>query len=398
MYYKPDWEQAKKRLLAWWDHEIIDRACIAVHAPKKDSKMPPFPDLQHGPWPGGLEDVAIDDHETIEHWWVDPEWNQQRSITWFENNYFGGEALPVTYVNWGAMSMAAMYGSPRVFEKSSVWYPAVIDDWETFDWSFDAETNETWKTIQAIVDRQLEDAKGKYFVGTPELGNGADVLSLLRGMDILAMDLVMYPDQVKRGVDIISDTWVQLMEFMYQKTKDVNQDGDVLAWMGLWAPGRVDQIACDFSAIISPEMFVEFFMPEIIKMGNWCDYGVYHLDGPACLTHMLDILLEVEQINTIQFTPGVGFPPTTTPKYIPRLRKVLESGKNLYLLADPHEVETILSELPPEGLYMRTYVNTQEEAEDMLKKVARWSAKGKSMAAVDGLAAGSQVGSNDGTE
>ena len=53
MYYKPDWEQAKERMLAWWDHEIIDRACVAVHAPKRGSDMPPFPNLTSGPWLGG---------------------------------------------------------------------------------------------------------------------------------------------------------------------------------------------------------------------------------------------------------------------------------------------------------------------------------------------------------
>ena len=30
MYYKPDWDQAKERILAWWDGEIIDRAVVAL--------------------------------------------------------------------------------------------------------------------------------------------------------------------------------------------------------------------------------------------------------------------------------------------------------------------------------------------------------------------------------
>lgn len=392
MQYKPDWEQAQERLLAFWNHAVIDRACIAVHAPKSTSTMPPFPDLQHGPWMGGIHDIPDDDHAALAQWWTDPELNQQRAITWFENNFFGGEALPVTYVNWGAMSMAAMFGSPAEFKKSSVWYPAIIKDWDTFELAFDAATNETWQTIVAIVDRQLADAQDRYFVGSPELGNGADVLSLIRGMDRLAMDLFHHPQEVKDATDRISDIWVELMEYMHQKTVAANQGGGVLAWMGLWAPGRIDQIACDFSSVISPAMFREFFLPEIIKMGNWCDYGVYHLDGPACMKHMLDTLLEVEQIKAIQFTPGTGSRPTCSPEYIPRYRQILSSGKNLYLLVEPHEVEPLLAELPPEGLYMRTYVESEEEARLMLKNVARWSAKGKRMAAVAAPPAGLEQG------
>lgn len=374
MEYKPDWEQAQQRLLAWWNHAVVDRCCIAVHAPRKMSTLPPFPDLQNGPWLGGMEQIADHDQSVIERWWTDPDLNYRRAITWFENNYFGGEALPVTYVNWGAMALAAMFGSPAEFNKTSVWYPAVIEDWDTWEWRFDAATNPTWQTILAIVRRFVQDANGRFFVGKPELGNGADVLSLLRGMDALAMDLYTCPDAVKRGVDVISDTWVALMEQAYQMTTAVNAGGDVLAWMGLWAPGRIDQLACDFSSVISPVMFQEFFVPEIVKMGNWCAYGVYHLDGPACIKNMLDTLLEIEQIKTIQFTPGAGSPPTYTEAYIPRYRQILERGKNLYLLVQPNEVEKILAELLPEGLYLRTYVGSQDEADDLLKHVTRWSA------------------------
>jgi hypothetical protein len=52
----------------------------------------------------------------------------------------------------------------------------------------------------------------------------------------------------------------------------------------------------------------------------------------------------------------------------------------LYLLVTPDEVEKILAELPVEGLYMRTYVRTEDEANDLLRKVNKWSAKGHQVA------------------
>lgn len=374
MLYKPDWPAAQERMVAFWNHTVLDRCCIAVHAPKPGSRLPSFPDLQNGPWLGGLEAIPDSDHAAIRGWWTEPEQNYQRLITWFENTYFAGEALPVTYVNWGAMAMAGMFGSLAQFNKTSVWYPAVISSWDAWQWNFDPATDPTWNSILAIMDRLIAGAPGNYLVGHPELGNGADVLSLMRGMDQLALDLLLYPEQVKQGVDFISDWWVALMEKAHLMTAEINA-GSVLAWMGLWAPGRVDQIACDFSSVISPAMFKEFFVPEIVKMGNWCEYGVYHLDGPACMKHMLDPLLEIPQIKAIQFTPGTGAPPTFTEAYIPRYRHILESGRNLYLLVQPAEVEKILAELPPEGLFMRTYVNSAEEADDLLRKVTRWTAR-----------------------
>jgi hypothetical protein len=374
MKYKPDWEQARERMVAYWNHAVIDRCCIAIHAPKDDSTLV-HPDIQNGPWLLELDEIPDSNTATIENWWTDPEWNYRRAITWFENTYFAGEALPVTYINWGASSMAAMFGSPPHFNKSSVWYPKVIEDWDTWRWEPNPEATPIWKAILAILDRLVEGAPGNYLVGKPELGNGADILSLIRGMDDLALDLINYPERVIDGVEMISSAWVRLMEEAHARVQPVNCGGDVLAWMGLWAPGKLDQLACDFSSVISPRMFRQFFVPEIVKMGGWCDYGVYHLDGPACIQHMLETLLTIPQIKAIQFTPGAGSPPTYTEAYLPRYRQILESGRNLYLLVQPGEVEKILASLPPEGLFMRTYVNTQEEADTMLKNVNKWSAR-----------------------
>jgi hypothetical protein len=376
MYYKPDWEQTRQRMTAWWHHEVVDRCCVAVCAPRANSTLPPLPNLQYEMWLDGMESIVSDDTAALAHWWQDPDLNYERAIRWFEGMYFGGEALPITTVNWGAMSMAAMFGSRPVFGTNTVWYEPAIEEWDDWQWTFSADDNPFWQSILAIVDRFLEDAPGKYFVGSPELGNGADVLSLMRGMDQLALDLYMHPDAVKQGVNFISDVWVQLMEQIYQKTTHVNSDGDILAWMSLWAPGRIDQLACDFSSIISPAMFGEFFIPEIVKMGDWCDYATYHIDGPACIRNMLDTLLDVEQIKAFQFTPGAGSPPAYSPQYMPYYKRILESGRNLYLLADANEIQSILEELPPEGLFFRTFVQSEEEAVSLLKSVTRWSARG----------------------
>ena len=379
MKYKPDWEQAQKRMIAYWNHAVVDRCCIAIHAPKNGAMLR-HPDLQNGPWLIGLDEIPESDTASIEKWWTDPEWNYQRAITWFENTYFAGEALPVTYINWGANSMAAMFGSPAHFNKNSVWYPKVISDWDTWSWETNPETSSTWKTILAILDRLVEGAPGNYLVGKPELGNGADILSLIRGMDDLALDLINCPIRVSEGVDKISSAWVRLMNEALARVWPVNYDGDILAWMGLWAPGKVDQLACDFSSVISPRMFRQFFVPEIIKMGTWCDYGIYHLDGPACMHNTLDTLLTIPQIKTIQYTPGAGSPPTSSKSYLPQYRKILDSGRNLYLLVQPDEVEKILAALPPEGLFMRTYVETQEEADTLLTNVNKWSVKKNTVA------------------
>lgn len=373
MYYKPDWPEAKKRIEAFWKNEVIDRCCAAVFTPRKNSKLPPFPELQWGPWLGGLEKFSDKDTEAIRKWWTEPKKNYERMITWFENTYFGGEAIPCTYVNWGAMAMAAFYRSQAIFKKSTVWYPPVIDNWDEWEWKFDRQTNQYWQQTVAIVKYLLERCDGKYFVGTPEVGSAGDILSLMRGMDKLSMDLMDKPETIKKAINVLADTWVELHEEFYQMTNKANDNGDTLAWMSLWAPGRHDQIACDFSTAISPAFFKEFFVPEIKKEGKWCDYATYHLDGPQAMKAHLDTLLEIEEIDNIEWTPGASCPPTLSPQYIPQYKKIQQAGKRLYLLAKPEEIEPLLCELSAKGLFICTNVDSEDEAKELLKKMGKWS-------------------------
>jgi len=146
--------------------------------------------------------------------------------------------------------------------------------------------------------------------------------------------------------------------------------------MLLWSPGRHDQVACDFSSIISPHMFRTFFIPEIEQEGGWCEYGTYHLDGPAAMRNTLDTLLTIEQIDTIEWTPGENLAPTFSTQYIPAYQKIQVAGKRLFLLVEPHEIEPLLQVLSPKGLFLSTHVDSEEEADDLLRKVATWSATG----------------------
>jgi hypothetical protein len=379
MYYKEDWEKARTRLEAFWQNELVDRCCMAVFAPRKTSKLPPFPELQWGPWLGGLDTIADADQDSIKKWWTDPEANYARMITWFENTYFGGEAIPATYVNWGAMPLAAFFGSPPVFNKKSVWYPEVISDWTSWKWQFDQAANLWWQQILAVNRCLIERCGGRYFVGYPEVGNAGDVLSLMRGMDKLCLDLIESPEPVKQAITTLTDAWIDLHEQLYLMAAEANGGAGVLAWMSLWAPGRHAQVACDLSTVLSPRTFREFFGEEIKREGNWCEYCTYHLDGPQAMNTHLPELLSFDEIDMIEFTPGAGCGPTFSPEYIPLYKKIQEKGKRLYLLARQEEIEPLLAELSPRGLFLCTQASSEDNANDLLRRVAKWSAKGRAL-------------------
>ena len=153
----------------------------------------------------------------------------------------------------------------------------------------------------------------------------------------------------------------------------LDRPGSVFGAFLIWAPGTVAKVQCDASSMLSPAMFREFFIPEIVQECAWCEYGTYHLDGPQAMKSHLNALLEVKEIANIEWTPGLGCPPTYTPEYIPLYRKIQAAGKRLYLLAQPREVELLLNELSAKGLFLCTNASSEDEANDLLKKVQVWS-------------------------
>lgn len=370
MKYKEDWPIAKKRLEAFWQGEIIDRCCIGILSPRKTSKLQKFPHLTNGPWLGGLDKLE-GNQEEIEKWWIDPEQNYSRMKLWFENTYFGGEAVPATYINWGASAGCAFWGATPDFNTKSVWFHKTINDWDSWSWDFELKTSKYWNIILDIMNCFIENNNEAYFLGNPEIGNAADNLSLIRGGSDLATDIILNPDAVKKAVEIMSDSWAEAHEQLYSICKGNNKGGDVLPWLNLWAPGKHDQIANDFSTMISTEQYKEFFFPELIKMGQWLDYATFHLDGPQCIFNHTDALLELDEIKCIQFTPGAGSPPTSNPEYIPIFQKIQAAGKNLYLLVDPIDIDFILNNLSSKGLFINTYADSQEEADKIINKVSR---------------------------
>jgi hypothetical protein len=359
MHYKEDWPKAKERFLAFWQGELVDRCCIAVQAPRKNSHyLPPQP-------PESPNELL--------KWWLDPEDNLVRMITEFENIYYGGEAYPAATMCLGASVMAGFYGSPAEFRPETVWYHPVIHDWDTAHLEFDPCTNPLYQVTIDAARYYTQESRDRFMVSLPELGAATDDLSLLRGMQPLLFDMIDRPDEVKKALALLADTWGKVHNELYRIVAPSNDNGCCIAWMQTWAPGSHYQMSCDFSAILSPKLFKEFIIPEIQTYLQVNEYSVYHWDGPDAIKH-LDALLAIPEIDAIQWTQGEGQASAADPRWVVNYRKIQQAGKKLILpFVEINEVETLLSQISSRGLLIRTLAKNEEEAKDLLKKVPRWT-------------------------
>ena len=99
-------------------------------------------------------------------------------------------------------------------------------------------------------------------------------------------------------------------------------------------------------------MFEEFVRPYLAEQCAQLDYAMYHLDGTNALQH-LDILLDMPEIDAIEWTPQAGLPGGGAPEWHDLYRRIKAAGKAVQVVSiTPPEVIPLLDAVGPEGVYV----------------------------------------------
>lgn len=351
--YRADWPEAEDRLTRWWEGEYLGRPAMAISAPAEAAVWEQLPEPP-----------------TLWDFWTNPDYVIPRTEQAMRNTAFLGEACPQAWVNLGPVSATGFLGTRVILHPTTVWHEPIIEDWEGFEVCFGRD-NEWWQTTVKLTEALVQAAEGKWFVGTADVADVGDILAYLRGAQALCIDLVEGPRERMRQV---RDQVLDLSLLFYEElTAIVNaraQGG--ASWLGVWSPKRTATLQCDFSCMVSPQTFDEFFAPTIARQALALDHVVYHLDGPDAIRH-LDTLLGLPRLHMIQWVPGSGAESAAHARWRPLLRRIIEGGVKVHLGVAPDEVQGLLEDLPAESLYLQAHCATQAEAEDLLAAAQRWS-------------------------
>ncbi|MDY3917532.1 MAG: trimethylamine corrinoid protein 2 [Candidatus Limivivens sp.] len=355
MKYKEDIDIVKKRMEAFWNQEMMDRACAAIVAPKvKGVNISPFRnDLDFTGNRAGLID-----------YWTNPETIRKVNLTKIENTYFGGDAIPSIFQNYGTSGHCNYYGAKPDYQQDTIWFPQVIDSLEPENIVFHEEVLEKHLEIcKYLVDHAGDD----YFVGMPDSTGTLDAITHLYGSQNLLLDFLEEPELVKQAVKTINEGWKYSNEKFYQMTKE-NCQGSVHSWMHLWAPGRIQHMQVDISVMISADMYREFALPELEDQIEWPDYPVYHFDGIEQIKH-LEYILSLEKLKAIQWTYVAGQP--SAGHFIPVLQRIQAAGKSVIVMAPKSDIPVLLENLSADKLYIHCEVEDPEEAKEILKYIEK---------------------------
>lgn len=359
MLYKPNWEKTQKRLAALWENEIEDRCMAAIFAPLEKG--------MRGVDCFTPDDVNENDYNDLRDYYENPERILKRNVARFERSYKESDALPAIFFNFGTSGHCNYFGCKPIYKKDTIWFDHVLEgelDASQLQFRVEGELEKELK----VFDYLVKESKGKFFLGMPDNCGTLDAFGTLRGTGNVMIDLILSPEEVKKASRIIDEGWKKANQMFYDRIFETNEGGCVHSWMNLWAKGKIMQMQCDMSVMISPDMYKEFVMPELEFQCEYLDYPVYHFDGIEQTAH-LDHILSIDKIKMIQWTHVAG---QLSPKhYLDTLRRMQKAGKGIVLYTPKEDIPEIMAGLSSKGLFIHTYADDQYEADQILKYIEK---------------------------
>lgn len=349
-----DYDLIKKQWLAYWNKENNDRPILSILAPN-----------------GKTFDEQIKTSANIRDYWLDTEFVVKRLRRSVESTYFAAEAFPTCWANVGPDAIGALAGCTLEYTQDTVWAKHFVKDWNTLPPIEFNEDNFYYQKMVEITKALVKDANGEYLVGNTDIHAGADGLVAMRGPDRVCMDIFDNPDQFKKRIDEL----FLLEKKLYSKLNEIIsavQEGTT-NWLGLLHPEKNwYPTSCDFSCMISTDDFEEFIIPGLMDEIKYYDASIYHLDGTGALHH-LDRLLEIEELEGIQWIAGAGKP--TARHWVGTLKKIQDAGKLICMgIESVEDLKIVCENIKPQGVSLGMYASSVEEA-DYLVKVAKEASK-----------------------
>ncbi len=354
--FKPDYEESKQRINAFWDRELIDRPVVQFLLPKPPEQWVPLP---------------TSDHATSASRWLDAEYQAELTLATFSNLEFLGDTLPVAFPNLGPELFSAFYGCPIHFgDFGTSWTDPILEDWaDASDLEFD-EDDFYLRRLHEITDALLEVGDGKFITGMTDWHPGGDAIAAFRDPANLAMDMILHLDEVEALLVRLEADYFRIYDVFYEKLRAAGQP--ISTWTTLVCDCKYYVPSNDFSIMISTEMFEDVFLPGIIRECQFLDRSIYHLDGPGALRH-LDALLAIEELDALQWVFGAGN--EGFHRWVDVYRRTQAAGKGIQVMCTFDEVRQVMDTLDPRGLFLSvSEVPSRKAAEAMLADLGKWSA------------------------
>ncbi len=236
---KPDYEETRQRIEAFWERQLLDRPVVQFTLYKPEAERRPLP---------------VSGHTTPAGRWLDAEYQAEWALANLSNQLFLGDTLPIAWPNLGPDVFASFYGCPLEFDDSGTsWSRPILDDWSRMDEVRLDRGHPFLRRLVEMSDALLEVGRGHFLT---DLHPGGDCLAALRGPQNLALDLLDHPAEVKALLARVEADFFEVYDLFYRRLRAAGMP--ITTWTPLLSEGRYYLPSNDFSILIGPQMFADF--------------------------------------------------------------------------------------------------------------------------------------------
>jgi hypothetical protein len=348
MKYKPNIEDVLKRYKAFWQKEVYDRPPIRVRYP--------VPGQSDEDWP-----TASQTPETYYPYWENV---YRQRMEFFDDDVCSAS------VDMGPGFMGGVMGCPVYFDHGTSWSDHCLTDWADLDTlksvRFD-EGNQWIKRLREMIELFKAEGAGKCLVGVAMLTGPGDIMTALRGPTKICMDFYEFPDNVRKLAEICTQAWIAVQQFQMDLIDPL--DGGYCDNYSIWTPGRSTYFADDISVLLSPKVYRDNLFDFDCRIAESLETPWMHVHSGGA--YLVPEFLKIPGLVAIQIVNDHPAGPTLK-EIVPILKRIQKNHCLLLRKYPMNELEEVLPEFSPEGLYIDTQADSLAEAQQIL---SRWENK-----------------------
>ena len=126
----------------------------------------------------------------------------------------------------------------------------------------------------------------------------SDIANAVRGTDIF-YDIYDEPEALSRLMDFCAEAANFTLDL--QRAEATEIAGGRITGFGLWMPGKcMGQLSEDFSTMVSPDVYEEFFLPALEKCVADCDMAMLHTHSLG--QKLLPLFAKIDKIRLIELS------------------------------------------------------------------------------------------------
>jgi hypothetical protein len=347
----PGFEMAMKRMVAWFEGAIIDRAPIRFMAHNA------FVEEAQAAYPS----------DNLRERWFDAEFQVETFVQSIRGKTFQGETFPVFWPNLGPEVYAAFYGAQLEYGDVTSWSIPAVRGWDDMARLKLDMQNVYFKKLDEMTRIALERCPGQFMVGYTDLHPGVDCAAAWRDPQQFCLDLIENPDKAAALIEIAIADFETIYDHFDDMLKAQRQLS--VSWMGIPSFGRMHIPSCDFSTLISPHMFQQFCLPVLQREVKTMTHNVFHIDGRGVARHR-ETIFSVPEVHAIQWVQGVG-DDLPIMQWVPLIKEI-QAHKPVIVDLNKNELDDFMAAVRPEGIFLWVASDDEEEERALLKRVEKW--------------------------